>query len=458
MSKFLKILIQFTISGLLVFQLVSCQSGSAGPKNIFVFISDGCGYNQVDAASLYQYGQTGKQVYEQFPVKYAMSHYPVDGHGYDPKLAWESFEYVLKKTTDSAASATAMACGVKTTNGSIGVDSTGKAVENIIERVENLGKVTGVISSVLFSHATPTSFVVHNESRSNYEQLAVVMILDSKLEVLMGCGHPLFDDDGKPRSEKEYKYIGGEDVWKSLTEQSVANDSDGDGNLDPWVLIEDQADFQKQMTGPTEKRLIGIPKVGATLQQNRGGEKYAKLLSIPFTEHVPTLEEMTRAAINVLDDDSDGFFLMVEGGAIDWAGHGNRSGRMIEEEIEFNKAVEAAVDWVEKNSSWDRTLIIVTGDHETGYLTGPDSNPETQESGSSIEDIWKPLVNNGAGKQPGMEWHTHGHSNSLIPFYAKGFGSEKFHQRIKGEDPVRGKYIDNADIGQVLLSFYSDKY
>ena len=96
----MKNLFQIIITGWLVFQLISCQSGSARPKNIIVFISDGCGYNQVDAAGFYQYGQTGRQIYEQFPVKYAMSTYPVDGHGYDPKLAWETFEYVKKKSTD----------------------------------------------------------------------------------------------------------------------------------------------------------------------------------------------------------------------------------------------------------------------------------------------------------------------------------------------------------------------
>jgi alkaline phosphatase len=445
------------IAGLLLFQLISCQNASPKPKNIIVFIADGCGYNQVDAASLYQYGETGRQIYEQFPVKYAMSTFPIEGHGYDPLMAWKEFEYVLKKATDSAAAATAMATGIKTTNGSIGVDSTGKAVENIIERVEKIGKASGVVSSVLFSHATPTSFIAHNESRGNYEQLAAVMIRESILEVIMGCGHPFYNDDGNLRSEAKYKYIGGEEIWNSLEDGTMSNDSDGDGNPDHWILIQDQIEFQNLMTGPTDKRIIGIPKVGATLQMARSGDEAKEPYSVPFTENVPTLQEMTKAAINVLDEDPDGFFLMVEGGAVDWASHGNHSGRMIEEEIDFNHAVESAVAWVEKNSKWDETLIIVTGDHETGYLTGPESNPESQETLLSIHEIWKPLKNNGTGKIPGMEWHTHGHSNSLIPFYAKGVGSERFHTSVKGTDPVRGEYIDNTDIGQVLLSFYPAK-
>jgi alkaline phosphatase len=348
-----------------------------------------------------------------------------------------------------------MATGVKTTNGSIGVDPNGEPAENIVERVEIFGKATGVVSSVLFSHATPAGFAVHNRSRDNYRDISSAMIRDSTLEVIMGCGHPLFDDAGQPSTENEYKYVGGQDIWNSLTAETIGNDSDGDGTLDHWVLIQDREEFQALITGPTEKRVIGIPKVGSTLQQSRGGDEHAVPFSVPFTQSVPTLEEMTKAAINVLDDDSDGFFLMVEGGAIDWASHDKLSGRMIEEEIDFNKAVEAAVNWVENSSSWDETLIIVTGDHETGYLTGPGSNPDTQEAGMTIKDIWKPLSNSGAGKLPGMEWHSDDHTNSLIPFYAKGFGSERFHQRIKGTDQVRGDYIDEADIGQVLMSLYA---
>jgi alkaline phosphatase len=313
------------------------------------------------------------------------------------------------------------------------------------------------VSSVQFSHATPASFVAHNKSRNNYKEIAAYMIQESKLEVIMGCGHPLYDGDGQLRTNIDYKYVGGEDIWNSINADTLGNDSDGDGKSDPWMLIQDQKDFQRLMTGPTGKRIIGIPKVASTLQQSRSGDENAVPFSVAFINNVPTLEEMTKAAINVLDDDPDGFFLLVEGGAVDWASHGNQSGRVIEEEISFNKAVESAVVWVGENSSWDETLIIVTGDHETGYLTGPGSYQDSLDVGIPIQDIWKPLVHNGEGIQPGMEWHSHGHTNSLIPFYARGIGSEKFHQRRKGKDPVRGDFIDDSDIGQVLLSFYPTK-
>jgi len=160
------------------------------PKNVIFMISDGCGYNQIDAASIYQYGKTGVQIYEQFPVKYGMTTYPADGAGYDLESAWSDFEYVKNKLTDPAASATAMATGVKTYNGAIRVDSDKKKLKNIIERLEKLGKATGVVTTVPFSHATPAAFVAHNNQRSNYVEIAREMILDSRVDVIMGAGHP----------------------------------------------------------------------------------------------------------------------------------------------------------------------------------------------------------------------------------------------------------------------------
>ncbi len=118
------------------------------------------------------------------------------------------------------------------------------------------------------------------------------------------------------------------------------------------------------------------------MQSNRSGDGYADPFVVPLIDTVPTLEEMTKAALNILDDDPDGLFLMIEGGAVDWASHANQSGRMIEEHIDFDNSVQAVVDWVQKNSNWGETLLIVTSDHETGYLTGPGSDPS-----------WMPLIN-----------------------------------------------------------------
>jgi alkaline phosphatase len=278
-------------------------------------------------------------------------------------------------------------------------------------------------------------------SRNNYEEIGQEMIYDSAADVVMGAGHPCYDADGVYNDcTNTFKYVGGETTWDDLVAGTAGGDADGDGVDDPWTLIQSRAEFQALMNGPTPKRVVGTAQVYQTLQQGRSGDGFADPFAVPLIESVPTLEEMTRAAINILDDDPDGFFLMIEGGAVDWASHANQSGRLIEEHIDFDNAVAAVVDWIQANSNWGETLLVVTGDHETGYLTGPGSDP-----------TWEPIVNNGAGNLPGMEWHSGSHTNSLIPLYAKGDAGRMFRRHADEYDPVRGRYIDNIELAKVLF-------
>ncbi len=423
-------------------------------KNIILLIADGCGFNHVDAANLYRFGNTGNAVYEKFPVIYAMSTYSATSSGYKPKEMWTSFDYTRKKPTDSAAASTAMACGIKTYNGIIGMDTTYTIVENVTERAERLGKASGVITSVQFYHATPAPFAAHDSSRRNYAALGREMVLGT-MEVIMGCGHPEYGDNSERRDEPDYDHWGGLENWQALKAGKIGEDADGDGSNDRWTFCQDRSDFQKLMAGDTPKRIFGLAKSASTLQQNRtNGDKNAPPFAVPFNEAVPALEEMTKAALNVLDNDTEGFFLMIEGGAVDWAAHANQSGRMIEEKIAFDKAIEVVIAWVESKSSWEETLVIITGDHETGYLTGPDSGDDSRLDEGGIAAVWRPLVNNGKGVQPAMEWHSKGHTNQLIPLYAKGAGSERFHPHADQTDPVRGKYIDNTDVAEVMFAVW----
>jgi alkaline phosphatase len=417
-------------------------------RNIIIMISDGWGFFHLEAVSYYQYGKDARQIYNRFPFNFAMSTYMAYGetnrcydHAYDPEAAWSDFSYLKDCTTDSAAAATALSTGVKTYGGAIGVDLDRQPLEHALEVAEEHGKATGVVSSVQFSHATPAAFVAHNVSRSNYEEIAQEMIFDSAADVIMGAGHPWYDANGQSvTSHNTFKYVGGEATWDGLVAGTAGGDADGDGVADPWILIEERAAFQSLAEGPTPKRVVGVPQVYQTLQQRRSGDTGADPYVVQLTESVPTLEEMTKAALNILDDDPDGLFLMVEGGAIDWASHRNQSGRMIEEQIDFERAVEAVVDWVEQNSNWGETLLVITGDHETGYLTGPDSDP-----------TWEPIVNNGAGNLPGMEWHSGGHTNSLILVSAKGDAARLIRPYADEEDPVRGPYVDNTEVAEVIF-------
>jgi len=130
-------------------------------KNVIIMVSDGTGYQHIAASNLYELGPGGSQVYESFPFRYAMSTYSASGAGYDPSRAWASFDYVTRNPTDSAAAATAISTGYKTYNGAIGVRGSARSpirVTHLLERAEALGKSTGVVTSVPWSHATPAGF------------------------------------------------------------------------------------------------------------------------------------------------------------------------------------------------------------------------------------------------------------------------------------------------------------
>ncbi len=437
------------------------------PKNIIFFIGDGMGYNHVLAANYFEYGQELVQPYEQDDwTKVGLATYPAvirkndDGlifsNGYSPRLAWSDPDYASRDYTDSGAGGTALSTGRKTYNSSIGIGVDGDTLVHVSQAAKALGKSIGVVSSVQLSHATPASFAAHNNDRRNYEEIARYMFFNTRLDLIMAIGHPNYDDDGQP-SENNSRYVGGRQIWDQLvandglTEFEVdgqlfrVQDANDDGQPDPWKLIQSREEFISMASGPTPNRVLGVPKVHSTLQQGRtGGEATVVPFSQTMNENVPTLEEMTRAALNVLGKNQKGFFVMIEGGAIDWASHDSHLGRTIEEQIDFNNSVKAAIEWVEKYSSWEETLIIITADHETGYLTGPD-HPE---------NINSPVVNNGKGNLPGAKFNFSNHTNTLVPFYAKGPGQELFRVAAGEKDPVRGPYLQNVQVPQTIFMMW----
>ncbi len=113
--------------------------------------------------------------------------------------------------------------------------------------------------------------------------------------------------------------------------------------------------------------------------------------------------------------------------------------------MDFDNTVEAAVAWVEAHSNWDETLMIVTSDHECGYLLGPGSGPDASP-------IWQPVRYRGKGQMPDFEWYSDGHTNKLVPFFARGGAADRFREFIIDIDPERGPYLHIKAIGRMGIA------
>lgn len=448
---------------------------AAPAKNVILFISDGCSWGCWDMASYWEYGQKGMQPYDSFPVKLGMTTYPLNTSStptmddiakvsYDPAKAWsttpnsgtygntgtgtsssgpvspnyfDGYHYVKLNYTDSAAAGTAIATGRKTYNNAIDWSNMNEPMRYITQDAKALGKATGSISSVPFTHATPAVFGAQNISRNNYGAISEMMIHNKDLDLIMGAGHPWYNDNNLARSTPSYNYMS-ETAWNTLNSPSS-----------PRAFYQNKSDFEAlasgslQISGPA----IFIPQVNATLQYNRTGVHGTdpnNPSGIAFNPNVPSLKTMTEGALNYLSQNPNGFFVMIEGGAVDWAAHANATGRIIEEQMDFNASVKAAIQWVEKNSSWDETLMIVLTDHGNGMPMGPNSDTIA----------FQPIQNNGKGVLPGVKWHYNTHTNENTLFFAKGAGAELFYNYVDGVDPgLRdvlgfndGRYIDNTDV------------
>lgn len=449
------------------FALADTPANSPKAKNVILLISDGAGINTWHAASYYRHGALGHEVYDDFDVKVFASTYPLntsnvpthsnkDAVTFDSKSLWqdkkvnttfkgslgnypgyfEGYDYTRADYTDSAAAATALASGHKTYNNAINWSNDDTKLKNIGDYVVESGRALGVITSVQWSHATPAGFLAHNASRNQYEAIAQEAINSGQASVIMGSGHPYYNSNGvytEPANDKAFRYVGGKDLWNKIIK----------GQTD-YAHVESKADFIALADGKLDlkgkSKVVGTAQNNATLQFNRNGVAAGQLL-----DNQPDLATMTKGALNIISQNPKGFFLMVEGGAVDWAAHANNLPRLIEEQIDFNLAVEAVSDWVEKNSSWDETLVIVTTDHGNGLLQGPDSNTA----------IYSDIINQGAGALPLVRWHSDTHTRELVPVYAKGAGADYFLSVAK-EDANLGVYyhapkesqlyVDNTDV------------
>lgn len=310
------------------------------PRNVLILIGDGMGFQHVDAA----------RYYAGVPMSFEALPYQADCTTYSANSS----------VTDSAAAATAIATGVKVDNNvvSVAIPGDGLPLETLLESSQLAGQAVGLVTTTYLTHATPAAFGAHENNRGNYSQIAGDYLNGSVPNVLFGGG-------GNGLSVSASQTAG-------------------------YTVATDTAGFQ------------GLDTSGALLSAQFGTTHLPYEYDyVSGTYPYPHLEDMVLTAIDALDDDPDGFFLMIEGGRIDHAAHDNNTRRMIHEVLAFSDAVQVALDWA---AARDDTLIIVTADHETGGISG--------------------VTNNGSGVYPTVNWTSTGHSGVPVPVYAWGVNAE----------------------------------
>ena len=309
------------------------------PKNIIFLIGDGMGVSQVFS------GITANQ-----------GHLFIENCRH---IGFSKTQSADNYITDSAAGGTALSCGVKTYNGAIGVDPDTVEVKSILEEAEDKGLATGLVSTSAITHATPASFIAHQPSRNMYEDIAADF-MDTDIDVFIGGGNDHFT-----------KRKDGRNLATELKEKGYTVETDIDK-------------IAKVKSG----KLAGLT---AGIHNGR------------VAERGDMLPVATTTALNILDNNDKGFFLMVEGSQIDWGGHASSTVYIVEDMLDFDQTIGKALEFAAKDGE---TLVLVTADHETGgmALTGGDMSTGMVKA----------------------DYPTTGHSAVMVPVFAYGPGAEQF--------------------------------
>ncbi len=346
--------------------------------------------------------------------------------------------------TDSAPAGTALASGFKTLNRAIGVLPNGEAVPSMIELAAERGFKTGIVVTCRVTHATPASFYGHVTNRDDEFTLAE-QLANSKVDIIMGSGYAWFLPS----------YAGGRRTdGKNLIEQMTARG---------YTYVTKKSELQSVKSG---KLLALFAPSHLDAVPIRSGEQ-------------PTLDEMVSKALEILSSSDEPFILMVEGSQIDWACHANDVFWMWKEMVEFDNAVKVAIDFAAKHGD---TLVVVTGDHETGGLSLSNGgytievekarkvkgtadyflskvkledyeffkNQAMDFFGVEISQDEFNYVKNASNKSYALSeiiskklrigWTTHDHTAAPVPVYAFGPGAEQF-----------VGFMDNTDIAKTIM-------
>lgn len=314
-----------SVLAVVLFLLPQCQCGpkEKKAKYVFYFIGDGMGVNQVNGTEMYLAEKEGRigikpLHFTQFPVV---------------NFATTYSKY--NSVTCSAAAGTALASGTKTKNGTIGMDSLHQApLYSVATKAKEAGKKVGITTSVSVDHATPAVFYAHRPDRGMSYEIGTDLP-KAGFDFYAGAGFV------QPDNKKDSTAINLYELF----------DKEG------YTVIRGMEEY-KDKAGNAGK-VIFI--------QQEGSDNFSLPYAIDRSGNDLTLAQITENAIEFLTRNNDnGFFLMVEGGKIDWACHGNDAATAFREVVDMDEAVQKALDFY--NQHPDETLIVITADHETGGI------------------------------------------------------------------------------------------
>lgn len=300
---------------IMITTILFIQGTSKSPKYIFLFIGDGMSSAQVELTEIYQNSVENNEITEQ--TKLSFTEFNTIGL----RKNYSGSNYI----PDSAASATALSSGILTYNGSINTDMDGNEVKSLTYDLHESGKKIGIITTMSLNHATPAAFYATAPSRVDYDNIAYDLV------------------------DSNFEYFAGGDIF-GISSEEIQNYAIDNG----YTIINDINALDS--ISKENKNIVISP------QTNGEG-----LISFAIdNKNAFNLANYVKKGIEVLDN-KNGFFIMAESGLIDYAGHNNDARSVISEVQELNNAVQVALEFAEKHP--DETLIIVTGDHETGGLT-----------------------------------------------------------------------------------------
>lgn len=354
---------------------------SEEPLSIILMIGDGMGFEHVELARLVEVGEFGS----------------LNMHDSDWNASATTHS-ANAAVTDSAAAGTAIATGTKTNNGYLGINPSLVPLETILEYAQTLNKSTGVVSTCRIVDATPASFMTHTDSRYNLDEIARQIVEESNVDVLLGGGLDYFDSN-----------------------QISTMISNG------YSVVYNQSELADVTSG----RVFGL-FAGYHMDY-----EYDRNYTLQ-----PSIAEMTNKSIELLSQDADGFFLIVEGGKIDLAAHDEDRVRNALETIAFDKAVDVALDYVKNHNN---TILIVTADHETEGLVVLSHNLNSELPEALLTEEDKRTLRAERANNVTIDWTAGYHTDAHVPVFAIGAAFS---------DMPEDLIIDNTDIYDLMKDFY----